>query len=232
MKIRPFIGALLFCIVVSLPAFGGDVATFVNLGFSPKSDYFMFGFHGWDTDVKNFFAEVYTVEVKQNRFVPNGVLKRTYTGTLSPGIDTAGALYTLLEETGPLTKRYEINHLRQGRIIYILMNGEPPKDVLEFRDFITSHTYGVKMIKQIRGSGESVQSAFYLEVSVTLKTGQKKQYQIGLKDFFRQGIQDYRIRQILVSPDEQHVVFVIETLHYRKEGPSIRYMVETAKLFP
>ncbi len=222
---------ILLCTMSFANVFAGDVATFVNLGFSSKSEYFMFGFHGWDSDAKRFFAEIYTVQVKENRFAPGGVSKKEYPGQLAPGQDTAGAFYTLLEENGPLTKKFGINHMKQGRLIYILMNGDPPKDNLEFRDFVSSSTYKVKMVKDIKGKGEKVQSAFYLDVSLTLKDGKTKTHTIGLKDHYRAGIQDYRIRQILVSPDEQHVVFVIETIHYGKQGPSIRYMVETAKLF-
>lgn len=235
MNIRPILRSMavgiLLCSLGLAKGFAGDVATFVNLGFSPKSDYFMFGFHGWDSNTKSFFAEIYTVQVKENRFAPGGVVKKEYPGQLSPGQDTAGAFYTLLEENGPYTKKFGINHLKQGRLIYILMNGEPPKDSLEFRDFVSSSTYKVKMVKDIKGKAEKVQSAFYLDVSLMLKDGKTRVHTIGLKDHYRPGIQDYRIRQILVSPDEQHVVFVIETIHYGKEGPSIRYMVETAKLF-
>ncbi|HOV40054.1 MAG TPA: DUF2259 domain-containing protein, partial [Spirochaetales bacterium] len=137
----------------------------------------------------------------------------------------------LLEENGPLTKKFGINHLKQGRLIYILMNGEPSRDSLEFRDFSTSATYAVKLIKDIKGTDEKVQSAFYIDLTLTLKDGKIKKHVLGLKDFYRPGVQDYRIRQVLVSPDEQHVVFIIEKLHYGKQGPSIRYMVETAKLF-
>jgi predicted secreted protein len=235
MNIRPIlrsvVAGILLCALGLVSAFAGDVATFVNLGFSSKSEYFMFGFHGWDANTKSFFAEIYTVQVKENRFAPNGVVKKEYPGQLGPGQDTAGAFYTLLEENGPLTKKFGINHLKQGRPIYILMNGEPPKDRLEFRDFVSSSAYKVKMVKDIKGKDEKVQSAFYLDVSLTLKDGKTRTHTIGLKDHYRAGIQDYRIRQILVSPDEQHVVFVIETIHYGKQGPSIRYMVETAKLF-
>ena len=235
MNIRPILRlavvGILLCSVGLVSVFAGDVATFVNLGFSSKSEYFMFGFHGWDSDARSFFAEIYTVQVKENRFASGGVIKREYPGQLSPGQDTAGAFYTLLEENGPLTKKFGINHLKQGRLIYILMNGEPPKDTLEFRDFVSSAVYKVKMVKDIKGKDEKVQSAFYLDVSLTLKDGKTRNHRIGLKDHYRAGIQDYRIRQILVSSDEQHVVFVIETIHYGKQGPSIRYMVETAKLF-
>ncbi len=229
--LRYMVVGILLCTLSLASAFAGDVATFVNLGFSSKSEYFMFGFHGWDSDSRAFFAEIYTVQVKENRFAPGGVIKKEYPGQLAPGQDTAGAFYTLLEENGPLTRKFGISHLKQGRLIYILMNGEPPKDSLEFRDFVSSTTYKVKIVKDIRGKDEKVQSAFYLDVSLTLKDGKIKTQTIGLKDHYRSGIQDYRIRQILVSPDEQHVVFVIETIHYGKQGPSIRYMVETAKLF-
>ncbi|GAB4369388.1 MAG: DUF2259 domain-containing protein [Spirochaetales bacterium] len=235
MNMRPILRSLamgiLLCSIGLASGFAGDVATFVNLGFSPRSEYFMFGFHGWDSDAKQFFAEIYAVEVKENQFAPGGVVKKVYPGQLVPGQDTAGAFYTLLEENGPLTKRFGINHLKQGRPVYILMNGEPSKDSLEFRDFVSSTTYNVKMVKDIRGKGETVQSAFFLDVTFTRKDGRVNKQIIGSQNYYRPGVQDYRIRQILVSPDEQHIVFVIEKIHYGKEGPSIRYMVETARLF-
>jgi predicted secreted protein len=224
-------GIALFLVASTARLFAGDVATFVNLGFSSNSAYFMFGFHGLDSNTGELFAEIYTVDVQANRFVPGGIQKKVYAGPVSPGQDTTGAFYMLLEENGPLTKKFGINHLKQGRLIYILMNGEPSRDSLEFRDFSTSATYAVKLIKDIKGTDEKVQSAFYIDLTLTLKDGKIKKHVLGLKDFYRPGVQDYRIRQVLVSPDEQHVVFIIEKLHYGKQGPSIRYMVETAKLF-
>ena len=231
MRFRSAACAVFVLLLSAFNANAGDVATFVNLGFSDNSASFMFGYYGVDTDSNRPFSEIYTIDVKANRFVPGGEKRASFQETLQPGQDAAGALYSLLGQTGPLTRKFGINHLRQGRLLYVLLNGDTMKDVLEFRDFNTTNSYTVRLLQRSTGTGAGTKSAFHIELSITRKEGRTSVYTIGLPDFYRDKVLGYRIRQIILSPDEKHMVFIIERDHHSPGGKSVRYMAETVRLF-
>ncbi|MDR1932492.1 MAG: DUF2259 domain-containing protein [Spirochaetales bacterium] len=229
MKIRFAALSFFLLAVCAFSAFAGDVATFVNLGFSEDSGYFMFGFHGIDGDTNKPFAELYTVDVKTNSFVTGGVAKESFEENLYPGQDASGAFYTLLEKNTGLVQRFRIKHLRQGRLLYILLNGDAIKGNLAFRDFNTGSEYSVQMTQTTAGSGSQVKSAFH--ISMDIRGNNPGTYTIGRPGYYREKVMDYRIRQIILSPDRRHIVFVIERDQYSATGKSVRYMVETVKLY-
>ncbi|MDR1315425.1 MAG: DUF2259 domain-containing protein [Spirochaetales bacterium] len=227
---KRLVSVIFFILVVSVfPAFAGDVATFINLGFSDDSGYFMFGFHGIDGETNRPFAELYTVDVKANNFVPGGAAQESFSESLQPGQDAGGAFYTLLEKNIPLVNKFRIKHLRQGRLLYILLNGDAMKDVLEFRDFNTKNQYSVRLNQTTTGSGARVRSAFHINLTVKKENGEARSYTIGRPDYYREKAMGYRIRQIFLSPDEKNLVCVIERDQYSATGKSVRYMVETVK---
>ncbi|MCL1817752.1 MAG: DUF2259 domain-containing protein [Spirochaetaceae bacterium] len=230
MKIRLAVFSLLMAVSCAFSAFAGDVASFVNLGFSDDSGYFMFGFHGTDGDTARPFAEIYTVDVKANAFVSGGTARESFGETLQPGQDSGGALYTLLGKNIPLVQKFRIKHLRQGRLLYILLNGDSMKSSLEFRDFTTQNLYSAELIQNTTGSGSTVKSAFSIKLAITQPSGASRSYTLGRPDYYREKVMGYRIRQIFLSPDEKNLVCVVERDQYSASGKSVRYMVETIKL--
>jgi predicted secreted protein len=229
MKIRFAVFGFLILVAGAVSAFAGDVATFVNLGFSGDSSHFMFGFHGIDGDTNRPFAEIYTVDVKTNSFVAGGVAKESFAETLHPGQDASGAFYALLEKNAGLVQKFRINHLKQGRLLYVLLNGDTTKGNLDFRDFNTGNEYSVELTQNTVGAGSQVKSSFYIRMDIRGKT--PGTYPVGRPGYYREKVMDYRIRQILLSPDGRHVVFVIERDQYSATGKSVRFMVETVKLY-
>ena len=89
---------ILILIICAMPVFSGDVADYVNLGFSDDSGYFMFGLYGIDYRNSKPYAEIYTVDVSGNRFAGNGVYEKVYDSVLQPGQDGSGALLTCLKK--------------------------------------------------------------------------------------------------------------------------------------
>ena len=231
MRIRPAIWAVLVLSIVAFPLSAGDIANFVNLGFSEESSYFMFGVHGVDTDSGKPYAEIYTVDVKANKFINGGVKKDSYAATLQPGQDASGAFYNLLEQTGPVSKKYGINHLKPGRLLYLLVNGAAIKESLEFRDFNNGTVYKVKLSQNRKDQNGQIKSAFHIELAATLKDGRTKTFTIGTPELYREKVFEYRIRQIVLSPDEKNLVFLIEKDVDTPKGKSVRYMVETVKAY-
>ena len=221
---------LLFLVMAAGSISAGDVARFVNLGFSPNSSVFMFAQHGIVAEQGYPFAEIYTVDVPGNRFVSDGVFNETYATPLSPGQDGSGALYTLLPKLSDVIQQNRINHLRQGRLIYLLVDGEEIRERIEFRDFETGNSYDIRLTQERRGSGNDVRAAFHLDVTTVLANGTVIDHRVGRPGYFREDIDRYRINQVIVSPDERSLVIVVERIRDTAAGKRVRYMVETVKL--
>ena len=207
--------------------FSGDIAQYVNLGFSSNSKYFMFGQYGISSEDTKAFAETYIVDVKRNEFLINGVNSREFSDEILPGQEGLGALFTILENSLAIISKTGINHISTGRVVYLLVNGAKPKDRLEFRDFYKGDSYIVTFVQESFGSDENVSSSFHINLAVTDKMNRTRTYTIGLPDFKRKDVLGYRIKQVVFTPSEEGLVFVIEKEINGSNGKTIRYMVET-----
>jgi len=218
----------LFILLIPVFAFSGDSATFINFGFSENSRYFMFGQYGIKSDHTNPFAEIYTVDVEDNTFVTDGVIKENYEVGLEAGQSGIGGLFRAYRDALPLQKEYNINHLNTGRMLYLLINGDEPKSRLNFRDFQTGNTYSVVLHQENRKTGKQIEASFFIHLTLQPKSGNKRTYTIGLPDYWRGGVASYAIKKILISPDDAALIFVIEKRYQDNSDRNIRYMVETA----
>jgi len=219
----------LFLAAAAFAAYAGDAAVFQNLGFSPDGKCFMFAQYGVGENSLPY-AEIFTVDVARNRFLPGGVRETVGRTAVEPGSDGRGALFNLLAETLPLKKRFSIDHALTGRLLYILLDGAEPKSELDFRDFQTGVRYQVLLEQSSAGSGEGIQSSFHLVVTVEDPSGQVRTYTAGSPGYWRPKVRSYRIRQILLAPGGRSLVFAVERAEEDPAGASIRYMVETLRL--
>jgi len=216
--------------LAALQALAGDAAVFQNLGFSPDGRYFMFAQYGVSESDSLPYAQIFTVDVPRNRFVPGGRRKLTAKTAVEPGTDGRGALFNLLAEVLPLKKKYGIDHALTGRLLYILLDGAQPLAELEFRDFQAERKYRVVLNQSSEGSGTGIKASFHLEITVEDSAGAIRSYTAGDPDYWREGVRGYRIRQILLAPDGRSLVIAVERAEEDPAGASVRYMVETLKL--
>jgi predicted secreted protein len=228
-RILALAGSFLFPVCL---AFSGDVSSFVNLGFSADSRYFMFGQYGVEQATGKQFSEVGLVDLAKNDFVPQGQRKALYDAKVELGQNGSGAFHALFAETIPDAKKYGVDFLSQGRLMYVLMNGDAPAEKLEFRDFKSEKSYAVALSKKITVSEKTkaYSSSFSIAVGSTDPAGKKAEAKGGTPAFVRDNVKDYVIRQILASPDEKYLVVVIEKIIADKNGDSIKYMIEAIKL--
>lgn len=218
---------LLFLLLITTALWAGDLAVFVNLGFSDDASHFMFAQYGVPSDSLNPYAEIYYVNVEKNNFAD--LAKEDFDVDIQLGQDGQGALFSLLNQNIETTNRLNINHLNSGRLLYILINGNEPKPHLSFRDFVSEYKYSIDLIQKAKAGTsdkEEGSAAFHIELTLT-KDGKGKEYKIGLPNYYRKGVADYRISHVLVAPDNKSVVFIVEK---KMIDGSIRYMVETVKL--
>lgn len=223
--------ALVLCLLSfwGMTAFAGDIANYVNLGFSNDSRYFMFGQYGVSED-SILYAEIYTVDVPANKYASGGVAKAQFDVPLQPGQSGIGGLLTLLGRSSDLVKKYGINHMKPGRIIYVLVNGKEPEPLLEFRDFSSGDTYKIALKQSQISAGGKSGSSFYIDLTVIDKNGRMRGHTVGLPGYVREGVSGYRIESVFLSPDAKSMVFLVERAEDGPDGTDVRYMVETVKL--
>jgi predicted secreted protein len=222
--------AILAVSLAAPSAFAGDVATFVDLGFSPDSAYFMFGQYGAEQSSGKPYAETYLVDNRKNDFVAKGVARKVYETGLEPGQDGVGAFYALFSDQVALARKYKIDHLRPGRLLYVLLDGQEPPASLSFRDFKTGASYEISLNQSASDAKGGSSSSFGLALSVAGKDGSAKRVTGGNPDIKRPGVKAYLIRRIIAAPDEKTLVFIVEKRMAEKGDGGIRYMVETLKL--
>jgi len=213
----------------SAPLFAGDVPTFVDLGFSADSAFFMFGQYGIDSRAAKPYAELYLVDTRKNDFAPKGIVRKIFDAALEPGQDTSGALFSLYASSLPLVKSYKIDHLRPGRLLYLLDGGELPAS-LSFRDFKTGTSYEIVLAKSVADKNGGIVSSFGLSVAATDAKGGVRRVAGGSPEVKRPGVSDYIVRRIIMAPDEKTLVLIIEKNLSDKGDSSVRYMVETVRL--
>jgi predicted secreted protein len=230
MKNRSLFAAAVYLIALAIPVFAGDVATFVNLGFSADSSYFMFGQYGVDQGAGKPYAETYLVDNARNDFVPKGVVRKTFDAALEPGQDASGAIFAVVGQEQDLVKKYKIDHLKPGRLLYVLMDGQEPPASLSFRDFKTGAAYEISLNQSSTERKDGTAASFGIAVSYTAKDGTVKRVVGGNPDIKRLGVKAYVIRRIIVAPDEKHLIFIVEKRTVDKGDPAVRYMVEALKL--
>ena len=209
--------------------FAGDTATFVNLGFSNDAKHFMFGQFGILEENSNAYSDIFLVDVASNTFVKSGVKHTEADIPSEPGSTGEGALFNLLEKSVDFKEKYKIDHLVTGRLLYLFVDGEKPKEKLEFRDFQLNKGYSIRLVQVSSGKGENVSSSFYLDVNITEKSGELKHYQVGLPNYKRRKVRKYRVKEIILGPDKRSVIFIIQKEEIDKKGSNIRYMIETLK---
>lgn len=226
---RSLVATALFLVILA-SARAGDVATFVNLGFSADSSYFMFGQYGIDSASGTLYAETYLVDNRKNDFVPKGVARRTFENVIEPGQETYGAIFSLYGDQIDLVRKYKIDNLKPGRLLYVLIDGQEPPTSLSFRDFKTDATYEISLNQSAVKSGTTVSSSFGIAVSYTAKGGETKRVVGGNPDIKRSGVESYLIRRLFIAPDEKTLVFIVEKRTMSKGDPGVRYMVEALRL--
>ncbi len=221
---------VIFLMGVTLPTAAADVARFSNLGFSQDSRVFVFSQHGIARDTGLPYGEIYTVDVPGNAFIREGVRQHTYTTPISPGQDGIGAVLNLLRPIAPVMERLGIDHLRQGRIVYLAFNQTDPPQNISFRDFRDNTQYTISITQESRGSGREGSAAFHLDMNVRTADGSSQHHRVGRQGFFRDGVNEYALGQVIVGPDNRSLIMVMERITHVPAGRQIRYMVETVRL--
>jgi predicted secreted protein len=217
-------------LLAALAASAGDVAQFINLGFSADSRYFMFGQYGISQSTSAPWADSVIIDLPANAYAKKGARQFAATRPVDPGASGLGALFNVLADGTAEKKQYKIDHLNTGRLVYILMDGATPPDSIEFRDFQTGRSYKVALTQSSSTRGTDVSSAYSITVTITEKDGKTRSLNAGDGTYKRSGVKAYHLKQIVLAPDGSSLVFVVQKEELDTQGVNVRYMVETLKV--
>ncbi|MDR1108530.1 MAG: DUF2259 domain-containing protein [Spirochaetaceae bacterium] len=220
-------------LILSAPMLrAGDIASFVDLGFSPDGRTYMFGQYGVQSGTLKPWADLFVVDVARNDFVPGGKISYVHNTPVAGGQDGAGALYRLISQNAELARRYGVSFLLQGYPLYVSMTNRPetPNETIEFRDFEQSRSYRAVLVTHKEGTGDALRSSFYITLERTGRDGTKNTYAAGSPEINRERISSYGIKKIMIAPGDRSMVFVIEMRKPNNDSFDVRYMVEVLQL--
>jgi predicted secreted protein len=213
----------------------GDIASYVDLGFSQDGKIYMFAQYGVQGGTLKPWADISIVDVPKNEFVSGGRVSFVHTLPVIAGQDGSGALYRLIANNAPLAERYGVSFLLQGQVLYVALDGDISSaalgEIIEFRDFGSKYYYRAQLFPIIEGTGTNVTSSFYIALEQTTGEGARKNYpRIGNPQIKRPLITSYRIKKVMIAPRDGSIIFVIEMRKQGPDGVDIRYMVEALRL--
>ena len=212
----------------------GDIASFVDLGFSPDGRTYMFAQYGIQSRTLRPWADLFIVDVPANNFVSGGRISFVNDSPVVSGQDGSGALYRVIAQNAALAERYRINYCLQGRTIFIAMQNYSTvalgPSAVEFRDFVNGASYRATLVPSIEGSGAGLSSSFYINLERTARDGSRKTYTVGTPQIKRPLITSYSIRKVMIDPSNNSMILVIEMTRQEAGDVDIRYMIEALVL--
>jgi predicted secreted protein len=226
-----FLTAGTLCLSV-FALWAGDTASFVDLGFSPGGGTYIFAQYGVQSGTLKPWADMFVVDVAKNEFVSGGKISYTHDTPVSAGTDGSGAFYRLISRNTAIADRHGVNFLRQGVPLYIALDadsGSPQGESIEFRNFERELSYKARLIPSTEGSGNSLKSSFYINLEANGVSGGRKTYTVGNPSIKRPLIATYKIKRVIVAPEGNSMIFVIEMRKQVSGGYDTRYMVETLR---
>jgi len=215
---------IIIAAALTAAVYAGDIANFVNLGFSADGTKFAFGQYGLQDKTYRAYAEIYAVDVAANTFLPNGIF-RTSPSKQTEEKESKSTFLALQNRAQVSLSNWGISEARQGRVLYAQTEATEGNETLFFRDFQTNDEYTVVLNTTQKSNAES---SFYLTVEKTKPDGTKLEKQVGRPDYIRSGVKNYTVKKIVMDDTSRALVFIIEKKERSAAGDSFRYMVETA----
>ncbi|MDR2600957.1 MAG: DUF2259 domain-containing protein [Spirochaetaceae bacterium] len=231
LPVIPAVVTLLLLSTFSVAA--GDVASFVDLGFSKDGGIYVFAQYGVEEKTLRPWADLNIVNVPLNDFVPGGRFRYTHSEPIGPVQDGSSALMQLIASNSAATKRYGLDFFIKGVPIFISLKNtqDASGETIEFRDFQNELYYRAELVPQVEISGGKLRSSFYINLIRSDVNGISRSYTVGAPSIKRAGITSYSIKRVLINPQNTGLIFVIEMTRESADpyAPDIRYMVEALK---
>jgi predicted secreted protein len=233
-KQKPFAVVLVLAASLTFQAalYAGDVASFVDLGFSEDGAVYMFAQYGVDEHTLNPWSELYIVDVDKNDFVKGGRLSYKHDKPVALGQDGSAALLRIISHNAGIIQKHRTTFMHQGIPLFISLEDvrSTKGQTIDFRDFEKKAYYSAALNSIVYGGGADIRSSFFIILNRTDHNGVKKSYQVGNPHVKRPGVTTYSIKKAIVNPARTSMILVIEMTLLNGNGVDIRYMVEALRL--
>ena len=202
----------LVCVLVAAlslaSVFAGDVASFVDLGFTDDGKYYVFGQYGKIDKKFQGWAEIYQVDIAANDYVDSGAFKTKPAAVTAE--NSGREVYEALEARSYYyMKDIKCTPANADHVLYILEDlNKKGTDEIKFTDF----------------RGSDIENPDTYTINLVLMTEK-----VGTPSITREGVSNYKIERIFCDKSERNLIFVIEKMFEDDSGISIRYMVEAAQ---
>ena len=231
---KAFVCSLLAVLVLGA-IWAGDVATFVDKGFSVDGRYYVFGQYG-KTDKKfQGWAELYQVDIAANDYTDGGVFI-TKPSAVTAGKNGHDVFEALEGKSYYYFKDLKCEPANIDHVLYILDDvNKTGTDEIVFKDFRSADlenadVYHIRLYPTVNGKGKDARSSFYIMLEKKNSEGEIiMSRKIGTPSINRKGVTNYKIERIFCDKSEKNLIFVIEKMMEDDAGTSIRYMIEAAK---
>ena len=217
------------CLILGFSyVWAGDVATFVDKGFSEDGKYYVFGQYG-KTDKKfQGWAELYQVDIAANDYTDSGVFK-TKPSAVTADKNGREVFEALEGKSFYYFKDLKCQTANMDHVLYILDDvNKTGTDEIVFKDFRSADlenadVYNIKLYPTVSGSGKNCRSSFYIMLEKKNAEGQIiTSRKIGSPNITRKGVTNYKIERIFCDNSEKNLIFVIEKMIEDETGTSIR----------
>ncbi|MCR5436043.1 MAG: DUF2259 domain-containing protein [Treponema sp.] len=229
--------SMIICLTTVFALFAGDVANFVDMGFTQDGKSYVFAQYGRTDKKYQGWAEIYTVNISENDFVDGGVFRTNPSAVTAE--KTGNEVFEALQaKSFYYFKNLNCQKTEPEQILYVCDDAEKSgTDKIIFKDFASADidnqiTYNIQLVPTIIGSGKSVKSSFYILVEKKDAAGNIiSTTKVGNPSIVRKGISGYKIERILCDKTKKNFIFVVEKHLEDESGLSIRYMVEASKIY-
>jgi len=180
-------------------AFAGDIAEFINYGFTPDGAVYLYGEYGVDEDTLRPWANLGIVDTARNEFLNGGRLSYRGSRKVRAGQDGREALDAVIAENAALTAAYGIGRpgfLVPGTPLYIASPDAPRLDTVNFRDFERETSYRAALTAARGTDASGLWSSFYISLERTGPDGFTTSRIVGSPSVRRPGVSAYTIRQV------------------------------------
>lgn len=232
---KKILSFLLTSCFLGAAVFAGDVATFVDGGFSKDGKIYVFGQYGkTDKDFQGW-AELIEVDIEKNDYVDGGYF------STKPSSVTAGKkgveVYESLEGKSYFSlKPLGLEKPEAKQFLYICEDANKKGcEEIRFTDFSSDiespDCFVVNVVSDVKGSGVNAKSSFFIDIEKRDADGNViARQKVGTPSIQRKGVTGYKVEKIFCDKSGRSMIFVVEKTVEDKTGLNIRYMVEACRL--
>lgn len=215
--------SILYTLVLTLTIFAGDVATFVNLGFSPDGKFFAFGQYGYYDGSGFPYGEIFIIDVTKNDYVSGGVIKETIEHGEVDDVESISSYQAFLSahaKAAPILNEKQIIIRRPG----IERNAGKDSNTISWKESGKARSATLNLKKHPSDPTD----AYGDRASFNIRfTSQGKSFTLGNIKRIRPAVFHYALPKVITSKNGKAVVCIVEKKNFSFEGPDTRFMVET-----